>query len=230
MSELVLAINRSELFAQGIYDSGLCTFDLYTANQMNYALLPRDFADNKSPEAITLGNIFAQILSYVVVKNDKGQILTYQRKGKEKGLLGKWSIGVGGHISQQDFFTLINETHSDYPALMDLVMRGTERELEEELGIDIQYCSEMFNTSEDFAEAIKFCLASYDDPTSSVHVGLPFIIEVEQSDITFDPKEFNNLQWLDPKELVYSHKQKTREYETWSRILIDNFERFTNAE
>lgn len=229
MSELVLAVNRTELFAQGIHDSGLCSFDLHAVNQMNYALLPRDFADNKSPEALTLGYIFGQILSYVVVKNKKGQILTYQRKGKEEGLLGKWSIGVGGHISQQDFFTLINETHSDYPALMDLIMRGTERELEEELGIDVQYCSEMFNTSEDFSEGIKFCLASYDDITSSVHVGLPFIIEVAAEDITFDPKEFNNLQWLDPNELINSHKTKAREYETWSRILIQNWTKFMGA-
>lgn len=228
MSELVLAVNRTELFAQGIHDSGLCSFDLHAVNQMNYALLPRDFADNKSPEALTLGNIFGQILSYVVVKNEKGQILTYQRKGKEEGLLGKWSIGVGGHISQQDFFTLINETHSDYPALMDLVMRGTERELDEELGIDVQYCSEMFNTSEDFAEGVKFCLASYDDPTSSVHVGLPFIITVDEDNVTLDAREFNNYQWLYPEDLMQHQMDKTREYETWSRILLYNYDKFTS--
>lgn len=230
MSELVIAINREQLFAQGIHDSGLCTFDLSQINQSDYALLPREFADNKSDPAIVLGNIFAQILSYVVVKNKEGKILTYQRKGKEKGLLGKWSIGVGGHISHEDFLALFNETHDYYPTLSNLIMIGTERELEEELGKDPNWFTEMFNSVDDFVEGIKFCLASYDDKTSAVHVGLPFTLEVDEDDITLEESEFLNYEWLYPEELMQHQMDKTREYETWSRILLYNYDKFTAEE
>lgn len=230
MSELVIAINREQLFTQGIHDSGLCRFDLSQINQSDYALLPREFADNKSSKSLVLGNIFAQILSYVVVKNHEDKILTYQRKGKEKGLLGKWSIGVGGHISHEDFLALFNETHDYYPTLANLISIGTERELQEELGKDPNWFTPMFNSVDDFVEGIKFCIASYDDPTSSVHVGLPFILDIGDNDLELEESEFLNYQWLHPEALAIEHTNKLREFETWSRILIENFDRLKRGE
>lgn len=223
MSELVLAINRTHLHKQGIHDSGLCSFDLSNIDNKDYALLPRNFADNKSDAALVLGTMFGQILGYVVVMDEQGRVLTYQRKGKEKGLLGKWSIGVGGHINHDDFYEVYGGCEQ-HPDIQDIIMNGTHRELEEELGIDPNYF-DIFNHVDDFIEGIKFCISSYDDPTSSVHVGLPFVIRVNPEDLTLDPKEFNNVEWLDWQTLMTDN----REFETWSRILIQNWTKFMGA-
>jgi len=127
MSELVLAINRQQLHKQGIHDSGLCNFDLSNIDGLDYAMLPRDFADNKSDPALVLGNMFGQILGYVVVMDEQGRVLAYQRKGKEKGLLGKWSIGVGGHINHEDLYELHQSFGPSHPHIADIIMSGTHR-------------------------------------------------------------------------------------------------------
>ena len=131
MSELVLAINREELKGYG-----LLGFDLSDVDAYNYAFLPRAFADNKSHGAIALGYIFPQILGYFQLQNSEGKFLAYQRKGKEKGLFGLWSIGVGGHVSQEDLHDVKLHTDEDYPYISALIYAGAMREIEEELGID----------------------------------------------------------------------------------------------
>lgn len=218
MTELVLAVNRLELDIQGVGTNGIYPIELSDLNQQNYAYLPRAFADNKSENAIALGVQFPQILGYFQITCE-GKILTYQRKGKEKGLLGKWSIGVGGHVSQEDFIEHTIECMEDYPNILSLIYSGAVRELKEELGINTGWI-EALAEEDSFDEAVTQVIATFADPTSTVHVGLPLTVELPDhlyDSIKLDPAEFLNFQWLTPDEL----KASGLEFETWSQLLVD---------
>lgn len=220
MTELVLAINRSQLLQQGIDSTGLHDFDMEAILPTDYALLPRDFADNKSEKAILLGSIFPQILGYFQIMSPDGRILCYQRKGKEKGLLGKWSLGVGGHVSQEDLYEVESETGDEIPDLAALVYSGALREIHEELGIVPEWIEELGDI-EAFKDAANKILATMVDPTSSVHVGLPMQLHLPEhiyDSLHLDPAEFLNYQWLTESDI----KSGDREWETWSQLLIKN--------
>ena len=212
MSELVLAINRDELNGYGVIG-----FDLSEINAQNYAFLPREFADNKSHGAVALGYIMPQILGYFQFVNDKGQYFAYQRKGKEKGLFGQWSIGIGGHVSQEDLFDVHEHTDEDYPDIATLIYAGALRELQEEVGIDARWFSE-FNSVDDFIEAVDRALVSNTTVTSAVHVGIPLTINVSSfiDQMNLDPAEFCNFKWVTVEELQTNVDQ----YEDWSQMLI----------
>lgn len=214
MTELVAAINRDELPEA---TSGVYPFDLTEIDPENYALLPRNFADNKSVEAVALGAMFPQILGYFQVYNTEGKILAYQRKGKEKGLFGKWSIGVGGHVSQDDLAEVYDATGDSYVPLPALIYAGALREVEEELGVPFEHF-EVLNGVDDFIEAANRIIISNADVTSSVHVGLPLDLHLIIDDLKLDPAEFCNYAWLNPEDL----KSGDREWETWSKLLIES--------
>lgn len=223
MNELVLALHVSELSKQNALPEGLCGFDLTEVDPHAYAMLPRHIADNKKDmleQSLCLARVFPQILGYFQIVNPDGRILTYQRKGKEKGLLGKWSIGVGGHVSHDDFLCVADSNWEELPAFLDILFEGSKRELEEELGINADWL-EQFNSPDDFAEAIKSIIHSWEDDTSKMHLGLPMRIELSEhmfDSLNLEPAEFLNYQWLTPDEL----KLSGLEFETWSTILIDN--------
>lgn len=215
MSELVLAVNRQHLTKLGVGTKGIYPIDLTLLDQKEYALLPRESSDNKSVQAITLGIIFPQILGYFQVIRPDGRILCYQRKGKEKGLLGKWSLGVGGHVSQEDFLDAMNVDEDTYPDLLTIIQLGAQREIEEELGLDI-----LSVLNNNIGENFKRIISMDVDPTSSVHVGLPVDLHITESQLDklrLDPKEFLNYQWLSLDEI----KHGVYDWETWSQVLIN---------
>lgn len=222
MSELVLALHISEIAKQA-QPTGLSSFDLNEVDQQAYALLPRHLVDDKKVHLesnLTLGKIFPQILGYFQIVNQEGRILTYQRKGKEKGLVGKWSIGVGGHVSHEDFMCVAEADWEALPNLNDIIYEGSKRELEEELGIDSRWL-EVFDSPDSFAEGVKSILHTWEDSTSTMHVGLPMQLEVTEhvfGSINLDPAEFLNYQWMTVEELKLSNF----EFEPWTKLLLDN--------
>lgn len=222
MSELVLAINRDQLAKQSVGVHGLYEIDYHEIEGSDYALLPRAYADNKSVSAIAVGAQFPQILGYFQVIDDQGRILAYQRKGKEEGLLGKWSIGVGGHISQEDLCEHYSEELDNYPSIQELIWRGAERELLEELNLELCDLEQFAGGQEDFGEQVEHVLVSMSDPTSSVHVGIPMGVQLDSyvlQELKLDPSEFNNFKWMTKAEL----KASGFEFETWSQILVDTY-------
>lgn len=217
MTELVLAVNREELVHARVGMQGIYKFSFKDINQRNYALLPRAFADNKSGGAVGLGTLFPQILGYFQVMY-QGKILTYQRKGKEEGLLGKWSIGVGGHVSQEDLVTVDYFTNESYPNISELVLSGAIREVEEELGLDSDYFP-CFDDVDSFVHAADKIISTGTDLTSTVHVGIPITLELTDhafKNIKLDPAEFLNVEWLTPDEL----RESGKEFETWTELLV----------
>ena len=207
MNELVLAVSREALDVGTT--SGIFPIDLNSIDSEAYALLPRHIADNKSDSSVALGKLFPQILGYVQLVNEQGEILSYARKGKEKGLHGLRSIGVGGHVSHEELVTAIY--HSDdptqLPKLTELIQLGLRRELLEEVGIDIGT----------FMEANQL-LISDSNLTSQVHVGLPIQLIVIEADIILEESEFLDARWITVEEL----KATVDIYEPWSQLIIQH--------
>ena len=207
MNELVLAVSREALDVGT--ESGIFPIDLNSIDSEAYALLPRHIADNKSDSSVALGKLFPQILGYVQLINEQGEILSYARKGKEKGLHGLRSIGVGGHVSHEELVTAIyrSDEPTQLPKLTELIQLGLRRELLEEVGIDIGT----------YMEANQL-LVSDSNVTSQVHVGLPMQLNVKESDISLDESEFLDARWISVEEL----KATVDIYEPWSQLIIQN--------
>lgn len=205
MNELVLAVSREALDVGTT--SGIFPIDLNSIDSEAYALLPRHIADNKSDSSVALGKLFPQILGYVQLINEQGEILSYARKGKEKGLHGLRSIGVGGHVSHEELVTAIyrSDKPTQLPKLTELIQLGLRRELLEEVGIDIGT----------YMEANQL-LVSDSNITSQVHVGLPMQLQVKEADISLDDSEFLDARWISIEEL----KATEDIYEPWSQLLI----------
>lgn len=207
MNELVLAVSRDALDVGTT--SGIFPIDLNSIDSEAYALLPRHIADNKSDSSVALGKLFPQILGYVQLVNEQGEILSYARKGKEKGLHGLRSIGVGGHVSHEELVTAIyrSDNPTQLPKLTELIQLGLRRELLEEVGIDIGT----------FMEANQL-LVSDSNITSQVHVGLPMQLNVIEAAIILEESEFLDARWITIEEL----KATVDIYEPWSQLIIQN--------
>ena len=205
MNELVLAVSREALDVGTA--SGIFPIDLNSIDSEAYALLPRHIADNKSDSSVALGKLFPQILGYVQLVNEQGEILSYARKGKEKGLHGLRSIGVGGHVSHEELVTAIyrSDDPTQLPKLTELIQLGLRRELLEEVGIDIGT----------YMEANQL-LVSDSNITSQVHVGIPMQLNVVESDIILEESEFLDARWISVEEL----KATVDIYEPWSQLII----------
>lgn len=207
MNELVLAVSREALDVGTT--SGIFPIDLNSIDSEAYALLPRHIVDNKSDSSVALGKLFPQILGYVQLVNEQGEILSYARKGKEKGLHGLRSIGVGGHVSHEELVTAIyrSDEPTQLPKLTELIQLGLRRELLEEVGIDIGT----------YMEANQL-LVSDSNITSQVHVGLPIQLNVAESVITLEESEFLDARWISVEEL----KATVDTYEPWSQLIIQH--------
>lgn len=207
MNELVLAVSREALDVATA--SGIFPIDLNSIDSEAYALLPRHIADNKSDSSVALGKLFPQILGYVQLVNEQGEILSYARKGKELGLHGLRSIGVGGHVSHEELVTAIyrSDDPTQLPKLTELIQLGLRRELLEEVGIDIGT----------YMEANQL-LVSDSNITSQVHVGLPMQLEVPEFGITLEESEFLDARWISVEGL----KATVDLYEPWSQLIIQH--------
>ena len=204
-TERVLVIPVQELEKQNIVPQDtLQNIDLRKLDNQTFGFLPRHIIDDKSDASITVGKLYPQVLPYNLLLNTETKsVLVYQRKGKEEGLLGKWSLGIGGHITDED------SIESGITTLLDLIQLGATREFAEETGL----------MSDILIEDYTRCILSHADATSKVHLGLISIIEVEDlSELELEPSEFLNYTWMTLKEL----KESDKIWETWSSIIIQN--------
>lgn len=137
---------------------------------------------------------YKQLISYVVVKNNKGETLLYTRLsgGGESRLHGQSSVGIGGHMNPVDGL-------SGYPLLLE----NTKREVVEEIGvepIEIGLYGLVNDDSNDVGE---------------VHVGLVYIANIGEQDINITETDTLSVKWVTDI--------KFYELETWSQLLRDEY-------
>ena len=180
------------LFHEVGYFQGFCP----NAERYLETLLDPAYTSYRPRDVMEQDPSFKQLIPYCVFRSD-GKIFSYRRdKGQgETRLLGKRSIGVGGHIS-----TIDEEAGgSSY-------LEGMRREIEEEVFLDAGYrqrCVGLIN--DDLTEVGK------------VHLGIVHIFDLDAPQVR--PREQSIIQtgFATPAELLRDRDQ----FETWSQICLD---------
>ena len=137
---------------------------------------------------------YKQIIPYVVLRRGEQIFMTRRlNKGGETRLHGKVSIGIGGHINPVD------ETDNT-----KVLMRGLERELDEEVAIEQR------------GELLP-CGFINDDTTGvgSVHLGMCFLMEVT-GEVAVKETEKLSGGWMTVRELEENYDNM----ESWTQIAM----------
>lgn len=192
--ENILVVRRSLLEKTGLFQG--ISFDvnrflpLILSPEHNF-FVPRPDAENDPS--------LKQIIPYVILVHN-GRVLRYVRgkKGGEQRLHAKASIGIGGHMNDQD----AAGGHFNHAAFQ----RAVERETNEELKI---------NTP--FKDRIVALLNDDSNAVGQVHLGVVHIFECETDDIQAAESEITELGFVTPQELLANRDQ----LETWSQLCAD---------
>ncbi len=198
MKEEQILVIRRPLFDQLGSFQGLC-FDVdrylpaFLARENNF-FTPRGPAE-MNPE-------LKQIIPYVVLVHE-GRVLHYVRgkKAGEQRLVSKGSIGIGGHMNDedQDLFTF---DRAAYDA-------AVQREVGEELRLGAKYTN-------------RIAAILNDDSTEvgRVHLGVVHVFQLESDDVQKGEAMITELQFLDRGQLL----ARRDSLETWSQICLDHLD------
>ncbi|MGA9449818.1 MAG: hypothetical protein WBW41_00580 [Verrucomicrobiia bacterium] len=143
---------------------------------------------------------FKQIIPYVVVTDGKS-ILHYVRgkKAGEKRLVSKGSIGIGGHINDED--------HSLFAVGLQAFQEAVKREVCEELAVQDEFDAKPVGLINDDSTEV-----------GRVHFGIVHVL------FRTPEKVKKNEQVITQVEFVPIEKLKTRreQMESWSQLCLDN--------
>lgn len=173
---------------------------------------------------------WVQLVSYTVLQDRTKRVFVYQRtKGVgEERLLGKLSLGLGGHFNLEDFVKIDENTGGISPNdFYDTYERAIGRELVEELSVEIGDCHTVH--ADDARELIynaysddKWPALLYrnNNETNAVHVGFVEVLELghKGEDLGLQLKESGLIAigWLTHDEL----QARRDEFEDWSKDVM----------
>ena len=199
-SENVLVIRRS-LFDQlgsfqGLNFESQKYLDAFLSRGNNF-FLPRTEAE--------INPAFKQIIPYALIAFENK--VAYYVRGKKAGeqrLVAKGSIGIGGHMNQED------ESLFNY-ALNEAAYRaGVEREVNEEIKIDSP-----------FEDRIVALLNDDTTEVGRVHLGIVHVFKLAEANIEKREAMITGLTFLRKEELF----ARRETMESWSQICLDSLER-----
>ena len=148
---------------------------------------------------------YKQIIPYALVAF--GNRVLYYVRGKKAGeqrLVAKGSIGIGGHMNQED------ELLFNY-ALNEAAYRaGVEREVNEEIKIDTQ-----------FEDRIVALLNDDTTDVGRVHLGIVHVFKLAEPKVEKREAMITSLAFLGKTELM----ARRESLETWSQICVDSLDR-----
>lgn len=139
-----------------------------------------------------------QIIPYVCVRHrDSYVLLRRTKKQSEARLHDKFSLGIGGHINEQEVAG----------GQEDLVQAGLERELREEISLE-----------EGWKLALLGTIYDPETPVGRVHFGIVYEIEAASANFDLNEPELMGGEWTPASRLPEFRERM----ETWSRILFDH--------
>jgi predicted NUDIX family phosphoesterase len=186
--ELILVVKRDTLFPEGAWQ-GLRTINPESYLELinkNKEFLPRILMEQDST--------YKQIIPYLVFTHEnKYFLMQRQKKASETRLQSKYSLGIGGHIREED---MSNCTLVDW----------AKREFEEEI---------------DYAGTLKITpLGVLNDDSNTVgqvHIGFVFLITGDSANIQVKEElQSGMLYTLEECKQFYPHM------ETWTQIIFDH--------
>ena len=143
-----------------------------------------------------------QIIPYAIFKHGD-KFLRYLRgkKSGEQRLASKSSIGIGGHINQDDFNSSSLEK--------DTYLTGIEREINEELIINCDYNN------------LPIALINDDsNDVGQVHLGVVHLFDLESDQVEAGEANIENLEFLSSDDLL----REKYNLESWSQICVDHLD------
>ena len=193
--ESVLVIKR-ELFDEiGTFQGISTEIDKYLPaflNPSNNFFIHRELAEDDPTHK--------QIIPYAIFKHGD-KFLKYLRgkKSGEQRLASKSSIGIGGHINQDDFNSSSLEK--------DTYLTGIEREINEELIINCDYNN------------LPIALINDDsNDVGQVHLGVVHLFDLESDQVEAGEANIENLEFLSSDDLL----REKDNLESWSQICVDH--------
>lgn len=195
--ESVLVIKR-ELFDEiGTFQGISTEIDKYLPaflNPSNNFFIHRELAEDDPTHK--------QIIPYAIFKyGDKFLKYLRGKKSGEQRLASKSSIGIGGHINQDDFNSSSLEK--------DTYLTGIEREINEELIINCDYNN------------LPIALINDDsNDVGKVHLGVVHLFDLENDQVEAGEANIENLEFLSIDDLL----REKDNLESWSQICVDHLD------
>jgi predicted NUDIX family phosphoesterase len=148
-----------------------------------------------------------QIIPYALFHH-RGRFLRYVRSKKsgEQRLAAKSSLGIGGHINQDD--------HAAASLERSLYMAGVEREVAEELTIQGPW-----------SQRIVALLNDDSNEVGQVHLGVVHLVDLESDQVASNEETIADVGFYSPESL----RSERDHLETWSQLCLDSLERLAGV-
>ena len=141
---------------------------------------------------------FKQIIPYVLVRHENRYVLMRRTtKQTEARLHDKYSIGVGGHINDEDMAKGIE----------NIIQHGMRREIEEEILIKSEQSCELVGVINDNSSEV-----------SRVHMGLVYVLTTSTAEFEIAEKDKYTANWASLEEMAAVYDKM----ESWTQIVYDN--------
>jgi predicted NUDIX family phosphoesterase len=195
--ENVLVFPRSLFEQLGVFQGFSADVDRYLPiilDKRNNSFQPRAQAET-NPD-------FKQIIPYVVITDGKN-VLHYVRgkKAGEQRLVAKGSIGIGGHINDED--------HSLFAVGLQAFQEAVEREVREELSVQGAFDAKPVGLINDDSTEV-----------GRVHFGIVHILFRPPDKVKKNEQVITQVEFVPIEEL----KAKREQMETWSQLCLDNLD------
>ena len=197
MREIVLFVERTDLEDWGGLSHGFKADlnDTYHRISSKHAFAARSVLEEDPTRK--------QIIPYVVISDGVRLYVTARKKAQtEARLHGKLSIGVGGHISEDD---VRGES--------DIIRAGMMRELHEELRLDCTAKPEFQGFLNDDSNSV-----------GQVHLGAVFFAIASPESVTVRETLKMDGFWMSIDEIMAERAR----LETWSSLVLDSAIRWLN--
>lgn len=145
-----------------------------------------------------------QIIPYVVITDGKS-VLHYVRgkKAGEQRLVAKGSVGIGGHINDED--------HTLFAFGMQAFQDAVKREVCEELAIQGEFNARPVGLINDDSTEV-----------GRVHFGVVHVLFCTPEQVKKNEQVITQVEFVSIEEL----KAKREQMETWSQLCLDNLDAF----
>ena len=163
----------------------------------NNFFLPRAQAENDPTHK--------QIIPYAIIAY--GDTVLHYVRGKKAGeqrLVAKGSIGIGGHMNQED------ESLFNFAIDEAAYRAGVEREVNEEIRIETT-----------FEDRIVALLNDDTTEVGRVHLGIVHVFRLAEEKVQKREAMITNMSFLKKEELL----ARRDNLETWSQLCVDSFDR-----
>ena len=146
-----------------------------------------------------------QIIPYAIITHNN-RVLHYVRgkKAGEQRLVAKGSIGIGGHMNQED------ESLFNFAIDEAAYRAGVEREVNEEIKIESP-----------FEDRIVALLNDDTTEVGRVHLGIVHVFRLTEEKVQKREAMITNVGFLEKEELL----ARRENLETWSQLCVDSLDR-----